>query len=289
MRYKQLGETDLMVPEVGLGTLHYRGGLEPLRKGIELGACLIDTAEAYGTEEVVGQAIRGLRNRVIIATKVLPRNFRRVDLLRAADRSLQQLKTDCIDLYQLHWPNAAVPIAETMGVMEELVEKGKIRYIGVSNFSVTELKHAQAALSRNRIVSNQVRYNLVERSIEGSLLHYCRRARITIIAFSPLARGISFIRQNDPNGILGQVARSAGRSEAQVALNWCIAKEEIIAIPKADLVEHMRENVEASDWRLAPEQMALLDSEIRFRRRGPIEGVLRRFTRSALQRMGRSQ
>src|SRR5207247_6345529 len=160
---KVLGNTNICLPEVGLGTWNYKGGAEPLRRGIALGACLIDTAESYGTEEIVGEAVKDLRDRVFIATKALPRHFRHTDLLMAADRSLKRLRTDHIDLYQLHWPNYAVPIEETMAAMEALVERGKVRFIGVSNFSVTDLKKAQAALSKYKIASNQVRYNLIDR------------------------------------------------------------------------------------------------------------------------------
>jgi len=102
--------------EIGLGTWEYRGGVEPLRRGIELAACFVDTAESYGTEEIAGKAIRGVRDRVFLATKALPRHFRRADLLRAADQSLARLKTDHIDLYQLHWPHYTVPLDETMNV-----------------------------------------------------------------------------------------------------------------------------------------------------------------------------
>jgi hypothetical protein len=117
---------------------------------------------------------KALRSRVFIATKVSPAHFRRSDVLMAADKSLERLRTDCIDLYQLHRPNYTVPIEETMGAMEELVDAGKIRFIGVSNFSVGEVRKAQAALSRYRVVSNQICYNLVERSVELGLLRYCR-------------------------------------------------------------------------------------------------------------------
>src|SRR5207302_2497762 len=120
MNDKCLADTTVRLPEIGLGTLNYKGGVEPLRTGIALGACLIDTAESYGTEEIVGEAIRGVRDRVFIATKALPSHFRHADLLKAADQSLGRLRTDRIDLYQLHWPNYTVPIEETMAAMEEL-------------------------------------------------------------------------------------------------------------------------------------------------------------------------
>ena len=155
MENRPLGGTDALIPEIGLGTWAYTGGDVPLRRGVELGAFLIDTAEVYGTEEAVGSAIRPIRDQVFLATKVSPEHFRRKDVLAAADGSLARLGIDHIDLYQLHWPNSAIPIEETMGAMEELWEAGKVRYIGVSNFSVAQLRDAQAALSRARVVSTR--------------------------------------------------------------------------------------------------------------------------------------
>src|SRR5260370_36973772 len=122
---------------VGLDTWNSGGGVEPLKRGIAVGGCLIGPAESYGTEEIVGEAVKGVRQCVFLATKVSPRHFRHRDLLLAADRSLQRLRTDYIDLYQLHWPNYLVPIEETMAAMERLVELGKNRFIGLSKFSVS--------------------------------------------------------------------------------------------------------------------------------------------------------
>ncbi len=157
---KQLGGTDVMLPEIGLGTWKYRGGAEPLRHGIELGAFLIDTAEMYRTEDVVGEALGGIRERVFIATNVLGSNLKYDQVLRAAEKSLRLLGVDYIDLYQLHWPDSRVPIRETMRAMEHLVDTGKVRYIGVSNFSVEEMEEARAAMTKHPIVSNQVLYSL---------------------------------------------------------------------------------------------------------------------------------
>src|SRR5689334_14089155 len=136
MNYKPLGATDVLLPEIGLGTWKYTGGAGPLRAGIECGAAFIDTAESYGTEEVVAEAVRGIRQNVFLATKARPRNFRPADIAAAVEGSLRRLHTDYIDLYQLDWPNHTVPIADTMGALEEMVSAGKIRYIGVSNFQL---------------------------------------------------------------------------------------------------------------------------------------------------------
>ena len=148
MDHKELAQTGLHLPEIGIGTWKFKGGTEPIRKAIECGASLIDTAELYGNEQLVGQALQGIRNQVFLATKVSPQHFSRADILQFADKSLQLLGTDRIDLYQLHRPSYTVSIAETMGAMEELVDAGKVRFIGVSNFAVPELKQAMAAMRR---------------------------------------------------------------------------------------------------------------------------------------------
>ncbi|MCZ6451651.1 MAG: aldo/keto reductase, partial [Deltaproteobacteria bacterium] len=122
MELKQLGTTGVQLPEIGLGTWAYRGGVEPLQKGISLGAFLIDTAEIYGTEGMVGEAVKGQRDQVFIATKVSASHLRYDDVLRAAEDSLKKLGTDYIDFYQVHWPNRSVPIRETMRAMEDLVD-----------------------------------------------------------------------------------------------------------------------------------------------------------------------
>jgi diketogulonate reductase-like aldo/keto reductase len=286
MNQKELGRTGVHLPEIGLGTSDYKGGVVPLRKGIELGAVFIDTAESYGSEEMVGEALRGSRERAFIATKVSPAHFKREDLLKAADRSLGLLKTDRIDLYQLHEPNPAVPIEETMATMESLADAGKVRFIGVSNFSVRQLKKAQAAMRKHKIVSNQVRYSLVDRTIERELLPYCQKNGITILAYSPLARGIQNIQRKDPQGVLRKVAGAIGKTEVQVALNWCVAKPGVIAITKSDSVERIMEDCNISGWRLSPDQLRQLDEGIQYSRRGGVEVAFRRLARRILDRPG---
>jgi diketogulonate reductase-like aldo/keto reductase len=287
MDLKSLGKTQVKLPEIGFGTWRYSGGVEPLQAAIDHGAYLVDTAEAYGTEEVVGKAIHGRRDQVFLATKALPRHFRRLDLIAAAEQSLRRLGTDYIDLYQLHWPNYAVPIAETMAAMEELVQAGKIRFIGVSNFSVSELRKAQAALTKNRIVSNQVRYGLLDRTIEGGLLKFCQQSEVTIIAFSPLGAAFSNFRAHDPEGALGQIASKTGKTEAQVALNWVISQENVVAIPKASSVQHAIDDCGASGWRLSPQDYQFLAAKISCRRRGRLESAVKRLARHALQRFAK--
>src|SRR5712671_2725182 len=232
---KQLGDTGVMVPEIGLGTWKYRGGVEPLRRGIELGAYLIDTAEIYRTENVVGQAIQGMRERVFIATKVSGEHLRSDAVLRAADASLRLLGTEVIDLYQIHWPNARAPIKETMQAMETLVDRGQVRYIGVSNFSLRELRTAQEVMTKYPIVSNQVLYNLNRREIERDLLPYCFTNRVTVIAYTPLDDGRLAARPQFPPSprmqALEMVAAHVQKTLAQVALNWCTSRPNVITIP----------------------------------------------------------
>lgn len=275
MMYKPLGRTGIEIPEVGLGTWGYHGGVEPLRRGFEAGALFVDTAESYESEPVVGEALRGLRDRVFLATKVSAQNLRGADLLRAADRSLLRLGVSHIDLYQIHHPNPEVPIEETMEAMEQLVEQGKVRYIGVSNFDVGQLDAARRALRKHSIVANQVRFNLADRTIEGGLLQYCQAHGITVIAYSPLAREISRLFDADPRGLLRQLSRETGRTVAQIAINWCLCREGVVAIPKGNSVDHVLENCMASGWRLTTGQIELLDAQILSRRRGRMDNLVR--------------
>jgi diketogulonate reductase-like aldo/keto reductase len=283
VRTKELDQTGVWIPEIELGTYRYKGGPDLLRKGVEQGAFLIDTAELYQNEEVVGHAIKGLRDRVLVATKTHHARYKEV--LHCAEASLQRLGIETIDLYQLHWHDAAVPIEETMAAMEELVDRGKVRFIGVSNFTVREMRQAQSAMRKQRIVSNQVRYSLVDRSIEVDLLRYCQENRVTVIAYSPLAQSFQRILDSDRDNALEQVAWMAGKTKAQVALNWCISKPGVVAIPKTESLDHLVENCGASDWRLTNDQLAMLARGIRFRCRSRLETALRRFARRTLQRV----
>jgi len=263
MEQKPLGNTGVLVPEIGLGVWKYRGGVEPLRRGIELGAFLIDTAEMYRTEDVVGQAVKGMRDRVFIATKVSGSHLQYDDVLRAAEASLRELETEYIDLYQIHRPNSRVPVKETMRAMETLVDRGLVKYIGVSNFSVGQLRAAQAAMTKYPVVSNQVLYNLNSREIEDDLLPYCQQHNVTIIAYTPLNDGRlavkSRLRRSQGMKVLEEVASQVQKTLAQVALNWCTSHANVIAIPKSDSVARTEENCGASGWRLSPAQMQRLD------------------------------
>lgn len=269
MEFKELGSTKIKIPAVGMGTWEIGGGLNPdyssdeeavkaLRVGIELGMTLIDTAEMYGkghSEELVGEAIKVFpREKVFIVTKVLPENLRYKDVINSAYKSLKRLNLEYIDLYLIHAPNPRIPIKETMDAMEKLVSEGVVRFIGVSNFSVTEMEQARACLSKTTIVVNQVEYSLIDRRIERNILPYCQKNKITVMAYCPLGRGIL-----PKNQFLKEIGLKYGKTAAQIALNWLIGKEEVIAIPKAIKIEHIKENAESTGWRLSEEDIQKIE------------------------------
>ena len=237
--------------------------VEALRLGLELEMTMIDTAEMYGSghsEEVVSKVLKGWTGPVIVASKVSPSHFRYDDVLRSARMSLDRLGVDMMDLYQLHWPNSRIPIEETMRAMEKLVKDGMTRHIGVSNFSVEQMREAQTALSRGKIVSNQVEYSLIDRSIEKNILPYCQREGITVIAYSPLGQGRIPRGRGGEFKVLDEVAAEHGKSRSQVALNWVLRKDNVVTIPKAGDKQHVRENSESVGWKLSGKDLERLDS-----------------------------
>ena len=224
-----------------------------LKRGIELGINLIDTAEMYDTETLVAEAIRGCkRDALFIATKVWSTHLRYNQVLKAAQRSLAKLQCDYIDLYQIHWPNPIVPIKDTMRAMEKLVDEGKVRYIGVSNFSLLQMKEAEETLSKHELASNQVQYNLSARRIEADLLPYCDRNNIAVLAYRPIAHGALA----NPSGKLGEIVdeisqKHGGKTPAQIALNWLVNKSKMVfPIPRASRPERVMENIGAVGWNL---------------------------------------
>ena len=212
---------------------------------------------------MVGQAVQGIRDKVFIATKVSSGNLRYDDVMRAAERSLRRLAVEYVDLYQIHGPNAGVPVKEPMKAMEALVDSGMVKHIGVSNFSVGKMQEAMAAMTKYPIVSNQVLYNLKRRGIERDLLPFCQSNHITVIAYTPLASGSlvrgSWFRRDSSIQALEQVSAQVSKTEVQVALNWCTSRQNVIVIPKSNNVARTEENCGASGWRLAPEQVRYLD------------------------------
>lgn len=271
MQYIVLGKTGITIPVLGMGTwgngfrpgTSFSKSVEALQKGLDLGMTFIDTSESYGSgfsEKIVGQAIKGRRESVFVATKVSTNNFSYDNVLKAADKSLKRLDTNVIDLYQIHFRDSSVPVKETIKAMEHLVNKGKIRSIGVSNFSVEQTKEAQEALSKNEIASNQMEYSILNRKIEFDVLPYCQQQKITLIAYTPLASGN--ILKARISERLNEIGNRINKTPIQVALNWLITKPGVITIPKAVQIEHIKENAGAVDWTLSNQDINLLNAGI---------------------------
>jgi len=300
MDYHELGKSGIKISVIGLGTWQW-GSREwgwnglyaekdvtaAFQKGLELGINFVDTAEIYGhgrSEEILGRAIHGFRDQVVIATKVWPWNLSYGRVLRSADRSLRRLRADVIDLYQIHWPNRLVNTRDTMKAMKKLMETGKVRCVGVSNFNVKQMKAAQDALAPIELASNQVKYNLLDRGIERELRAAALGSQITIIAYSPLAKGllagkytkdskpISFVQRasprfskrnlatfDDARKLLKQIGDSHGKTVAQVALNWLISKENVIAIPGAKRSVDVEDNAGATGWQLTRDEITSME------------------------------
>ena len=240
--------------------------IEALRLGLDLGMTFVDTAEMYGSghsEEVVSKALEDWLKPVFVASKVSPSHFAHDDLLRSARKSLERLRTKQMDLYQLHWPNPGIPIAETMKAMEKLVQDGMVRYIGVSNFSVAQMGEAQAALSREEIVSNQVEYSLVDRAVEEEILPYCQHQKIMLIAYSPLGQGRIARGRGGPFKVLDEIVARLGKTRSQVALNWLLQHESVMVIPKASNKKHVVENATSSGWKLGAKDFQKIDRAFR--------------------------
>ena len=227
-----------------------------LRAGIDLGMTLIDTAEMYAdgaSERLVGEAIDGIRNRVFLVSKAYPQNASRDRLPRACEASLRRLGTDRLDLYLLHW-RGGIPLAETIEAMERLVDAGRILRWGVSNLDVDDMEEL-AAVGGEACATDQILYNLTRRGPEHDLLPWLAGHRIPVMAYSPVEQG-RLVREP----ALANVAADLGATPAQVALAWLLARDGVIAIPKAGAVEHVTENRAAADLVLAPETMARLDA-----------------------------
>jgi aryl-alcohol dehydrogenase-like predicted oxidoreductase len=296
MERVEIGRSGLKVSEIGLGM--WQAG-EPvwgagtgytdddcvaaMVRAYERGVNLIDTAEGYGhgrSEEVVGRGILEIgRDNLVIATKT--HHPRHDHVLRACEGSLRRLGISEIDLYQVHWPDpwAQVPLRQTFRALETLHREGKIRHIAVSNFGVRDLEEARSLLSRADIVSDQVRYNLVDREVEAEVVPYCRREDITVLAWSPLAKGVlsgKYRTENRPTddlrkdspmfreanlkefdkvlAPLREIGRDRGKTPAQVALNWTLRDGGVVPIPGAKSAAQAEENAGAGGWRLTAEE-----------------------------------
>jgi diketogulonate reductase-like aldo/keto reductase len=252
-----------LVPAFGQGTWHMGDDpaaraeeLAALRLGLDLGATLIDTAEMYGegrAEELVGEAIRGRRDQVFLVSKVYPHNATRQGALAACERSLRRLGTDRLDLYLLHW-RGSVPLGETMAAFQALQQAGKIRHYGVSNLDRADLEELWSVPGGAAVATNQILYNLVRRGVEWALLPWLRSRKVPVMAYSPLEQA-RLMREPE----LVELSRRRGRTPAQVALAWLLAKADIMVIPKSGHRDRLRENLGALDQTLDPTELAELN------------------------------
>ncbi|MCL7382688.1 MAG: aldo/keto reductase [Thaumarchaeota archaeon] len=266
MEYRRLGKTNVYIPVIGFGTWEIGGRFTPdysadkqaieiIKLAINKGITFIDTAEVYGaghSEEIVGEAIKEFsRDDVFIATKVWSSNLRYNDVLKAIEGSLNRLKIEYVDLYQIHWPNPGIPLRDTMKAMEKLVIEGKTRFIGVSNFSVRDMEEAMSYLSHTDIVSNQVLYNVIDKGIEDKILPFCKENNITVIAYRPLSKGL--VAQEPYKSRLESIGRKYGKTAVQVAINWVLRHDNVVAIPRTMNPQHLEEILGSIGWRMSRE------------------------------------
>ena len=251
------------VSAFGLGTWHFgedRGKrmeeIATVRLGLDLGVTLIDTAEMYGegrSEELVAEAIEGRRDQIFLVSKVSPHNASRKGAVAACERSLARLRTDCIDLYLLHW-RGNVPLAETIEAFVALQKAGKIGNYGVSNLDLADMQEMWSAPNGAAVATNQLLYNLVRRGIEWDLLPWLRERRIPIMAYSPIEQA-----KLTRHPKLVDFARRNAMTPAQAGLAWLLTHDDVIVIPKTARRDRLKENIAALDQPLTPTQLAELD------------------------------
>lgn len=301
MKKRPLGTSDIAITPLIMGTWQAgkRGwtGIEDaeiiqaIRTAFEAGMTTVDTAEIYGdgySEKIVGQALSDVRDQVIYATKVFPNHLKYNQVLEACDRSLKNLQTDYIDLYQIHWPSGSfksevVPLEETMNALNYLKQQGKIRAIGVSNFSRDQLAEA---CQYGSIESLQPPYSLFWRKIETDIVPYCIENNISILAYSPLAQGLltgkfgsdhqfvegdhrssnklfsdkqTYARVQTALEKLRPIAERNQCTLAQLSLAWLIAQPQTHAIVGARHSEQSQQNAKAADIQLSDTDLAEID------------------------------
>ncbi|MGN6159367.1 MAG: aldo/keto reductase [Devosia sp.] len=230
--------------------------IKALRLGLDLGMRLIDTAEMYadgGAEELVGEAVAGRRDEVFLVSKVWPHNASRSGAVAACERSLKRLRTDRIDLYLLHWPSTH-PLSETIAAFEAVRRDGKVRYWGVSNFDVDDMEKTLAA-GGEAVAANQVLYNLTRRGVEFDLFPWLAERHVPVMAYSPVEQG-----RLARNAALERIATAHNATAAQIAIAFTLLRPDVISIPKATSLEHVRENAVAADIVLSESDREVLDA-----------------------------
>ena len=265
MNTKSFGCTGANVSVIGQGTWYLDHGdrkraIAALQRGLDLGMTHIDTAEMYGDAElVIADAIAGRRDEVFLVSKVLPSNASRRGTVTACERSLKRLKTDHLDCYLLHW-RGSYPLADTVAAFEDLVQAGKIRSWGVSNFDADDLDEILEVAGDGKIACNQVLYHLRERAIEHAVIPWCERQGVAVVAYSPFGHDDFPDARSKGGAVLGRIAEARRATPRQVALSFLTRATTVFAIPKASSAEHAGENAGAGDLVLTKEEIAALDA-----------------------------
>jgi len=253
------------IPVLGQGTWHLAEvaarrdeEILALRRGLDLGMTVIDTAEMYAdgeAEKLVGEAIAGRRDEVFLVSKVLPQHATARGTVAACEGSLRRLGTDRIDLYLLHW-RGRVPLADTIEAFGGLQQAGLIRYWGVSNFDMPDMKELTALPGGPEVAADQVLYNLSRRGPELNLFPLLRELRVPIMAYSPIEQG-RILR----HPVLREIAELHHATPAQIALAWVLRQDDVCAIPRAARLEHTNENRAAADIQLDQADLSQLDQD----------------------------
>jgi diketogulonate reductase-like aldo/keto reductase len=266
MSAQRFGPTGKLVPSIGQGTFlmehdDRRAAVRSLRAGIDLGMTHLDTAEMYGdgaVEEIVADALEGVaRERVFLVTKVLPSNASRKGTIAACEASLKRLRCEYVDCFLLHWPGA-FPLAETIGAFEVLLESGKIRSYGVSNFDEHELEEAYSIAGPGKLACNQILYHLGERSSEHAVIPWCESHGVAVVGYTPFGRARFPPARGEK--VLTELAARRGVTPRQLALAFLVRKPSLFTIPKASRPEHVNENATASKLVLDAGDIAAIDA-----------------------------
>jgi 2,5-diketo-D-gluconate reductase B len=241
---------DAVIPAIGLGTSGLSHCGEIVATALKLGYRHIDTAWKYGTERGVGEGMRASgvpRSDIFLCTKVSHEYLRAADFARSVDESLANLGVDYVDLLLVHWPNAAIPLKETMGALAKAKRQGLTRHIGVANFNIALLDQAIALCPEPLVNLQGEGHPYIDTT---KIVEACRRRGIVFTAYCPLGRGRLL---HDP--VLGDIARSKGRTLAQVALRWLVQRGNIIPIPRSSNPARLAENLDMFGFTLSDDEM----------------------------------
>ena len=226
---------------------------------------LIDTAPVYGngdSETIIGKIIKKKRSKVFLATKVSLTGINSSEIEKSCNDSLNRLKTDYIDLLQIHWPNPQVNLIETINKMEKLLESGKIRYIGVSNFSIDEIENSISGFKKSSLASIQSEYNLFERSIEEKIQNFAIKKEILILAYSPLWQG-KLVNGKEQLKTLDKISNKYGITKTQLVLNYLAGKKNIIPIPNTSDLKKLKENLNSLNFTINKDDISQIDKNCR--------------------------